>query len=419
MLSSLEFYSPPGEPNQDNEAGGVKAIKESPEQNEGELRSLDQEFYVTDHSADNVDTGSPERLRELYADIAKDGISSVRYDWHWNKVEPEEGGFRDDLLSRYGQAAEIMDEVGLEPPTIILSNIPDWALRLYKEDKEEFFNAYREYVEKVKDNLIQVHGKTGKLIPRVQILNELNNNVYTPIAAADLPRLCSITREALSDYNPDVKLMGTIFAGNLPEVVKKATLGKVKLGTHVSDYLKEFGEVLKNFDVIAVDYYPGMWHVPLGEARENKKEIFRQLGLLKKTMEEIATWGKEYELGEVGIQTNMPLMGDGHNQDRQRYFYDVFFRSYKKMLIDFQESGIRLPTRIGLYEAIDEPPKNMLGKALRKLTPFPEHDLGMRKGDLSRKEILQGNRHIPAGEERGSSQLSRIIKYINKPAERK
>ena len=392
----------------------TNAFESAQQENAEKPKPLDLKFYVTDHSADNVDTGDPERLKALYEDIKQDGVTSVRYDWHWNKVEPTEGGFQEELLGRYTKAVEIMNDAGLEPPTVILSNIPKWALDLYKEDKEKFFDEFRTYVEKVKENLVKASEKTGALVSQVQVLNELNNTVYTPIAAEDLPRLCAITREVLHGYNPDIELMGSIFAGNLPGAIKAATFGKLDFGIPVEEYLEKFKDALDAFDSIAVDYYPGMWHVPLGEARENKREIFKQLGLLRRTMETIAGWGKRYELGEVGIQTNIPLMTDTHNQDRQRYFYDVFFKEFRSMLLDFQEKGIALPERVGLYEAMDEPPKTVLGKILRRLTPFPENDMGMRKSGLSRKEVLKGNRHESDETKRGPSQLSKIIRYVNR-----
>ena len=52
---------------------------------------FDLKFYVTDHSADHADTGNPKRLRELYADIKRDGVESVRYDWRWSEVEFQAG----------------------------------------------------------------------------------------------------------------------------------------------------------------------------------------------------------------------------------------------------------------------------------------------------------------------------------------
>ncbi len=418
MFESPKFGA--GERTEEEENKNVEAEKGSEEgENKVEMTEpLNIDFYVTDHSADNADTGDPKKLKCLYKDIKEDGVKSVRYDWRWNIVEPKEGNFEEDSLERYGQAAEIMKEVGLEQPTVILSNIPGWALELYKEDKEKFFEEYQKYVERVKDRLVKTSEKTGELISRVQVLNELNNTVYTPIESEDLPRICEITRETLREYNPEIKLLGTLFAGNLVQVLSKATLGKLNMGVGIKEYLEKNKEILEeNFDALAVDYYPGMWHVPLGEKTENKKEIFRQLGLLKEAMETIAGFDvEEYELGEAGIQTNIPLMSESHNEDRQRYFFDVFFMEFKHLLLDFQKRGIKLPKRVGLYEAMDEPPKDIKGKILRKLTPFPEHDMGMRRGDTSRKEILRGNRHV-SDEERDKypSQLSKIIKYMNSP----
>jgi len=412
-----------------NKAKEIPAVENKPEQGAEMTKPFNLKFFVTDHSADDAGTGSPEKLKALYEDIAKDGVTSVRYDWRWNKIEPQKGELQNERLDRYGQAVEIMKEAKLEVPTVIFSSIPKWALELYNKDKEEFFNAYQDYVEGVKNKLMQTREKTGETIERFQILNELNNAFYTPIDSHDLPRLCAITREKLKDYNPDMKLVASVFAGNLtegslPKVVEKATFGWLRIGTYIEEYLDKYKDELSNFDVFSIDYYPGMFHIPVTEARENKKEIFKQLGLLKKTMEEIAGWNKEYELDEVGMQTNVPWMGDKRNQDRQRYFYDVFFREFKQMLLDFQRKGIELPTRVGLYEAIDEAPKNIVGKILRKATPFPEHDMGTRKDDMSPKEILQGNRHVPEekdekGEkkkkDRGPSQLSNIIRYMNTP----
>jgi hypothetical protein len=387
-------------------------------ENKEDLVKLDLKFYVTDHSPDNVDTGSSQKMTELYGDIKQDGVTSVRYDWRWGKIEPQIGQFQDEAIKRYQQAVQIMKGVGLEAPTIVLSNIPAWALDLYKTDKEKFFIEYRQYVQKVRDVLSQATTETGELIPYIQVLNELNNIIYTPIESQDLPRLCGITREVLSDYNPEIKLMGTIFVGNLPEVAKKVSLGKIDLGTPAEEYLDQNKENLEGFDVIAVDYYPGMWHIPIAEAHENKKELFQQLGLLQKVMEKIASWGKEYELGEIGIQTNIPFIGEQNNQDRQRYFFDVFFRSFKQMLLDFKKRNIPLPTRVGLYQAQDQPPASLSGKILRNLTPFPENDMGMRKSYGGRKEILQGKRHRKEGDDRGPSQMGQIINFMNSPVKK-
>gem|GEM_PF-5126940 len=363
-------------------------------------------FYVTDHSADNPDTGSPEKLRALYADVKKDGIQSIRYDWHWRNVEPEPGEWSGEHLARYGKAGEVMREVGLESPTIILSNPPEWAVKLYKEDKEKFFDAWRNYVQHVKDSL---QAAKGEKVKRVQVLNELNNAMYTPVAAEDLPRLCEITREVFHNYNPDIKLMATVHAGNVGEFASKAGFG-----TGIKEYLGKLEKMKDDFDVIAVDYYPGLWHLPLAEANWKLKDIFKQIQLLKEAFEEIATWGKEYELGEIGLPTNSPWS----DEKRQRYFYDSFFRAYKQLLLDFRERGIALPSSVGFYEAMDEPPESLKGKVLRRLTPFPEHDMGMRRGGGEKKMILGGSPHArERGEEMSGqlSQLGKIMRYLRAP----
>jgi len=371
-------------------------------------------FYVTDHNLD-IDSGkSPEELRELFADIKKDSISSIRYDWRWNRIEPGQGAVESETLTRYTEGIRLMTEAGLEAPTIVLSSVPGWAMDLYKKNKEEFFAAYREYVEQVKNSLIQVSEETGVKISRVQVLNELNNSVYTPFSPDELPRFCAITREVFQDYNPEIKLIGSFMAGNSSELTSK-----VKMGVPIEKYLAENKELLAVFDTYAIDYYPGTWHVPITERLITGKEIFAQMGLLETVMTEIASWGKEYEIGEVGLPTNMTFLSAKHNEDRQRYFYQVFFRAFKKLLLDFQERGVALPTQVGLFEAMDEPPKNLKGKILRSVTPFPEHDFGMRRagaGAGTRKEILRGNRNVaPEKRDETPSKLSELIEYINTP----
>jgi hypothetical protein len=85
------------------------------------------------------------------------------------------------------------------------------------------------------------------------------------------------------------------------------------------------------------------------------------------------------------------------------------------MMVDFRSHGLRLPSRVGFYEAMDEEPRNFMGKLLRK-TPFPEHDMGVREASGKRKMVLQGSPHLPE-EERAQkpSQLSKIIGYMRSP----
>ncbi len=408
-----------GPPQPENTGESMRHKQDVPEAGERKEREpgFDLDFYVTDHSADNADTGNPEKLKELYEDIKKDGIQSMRYDWRWGNIEPKAGSYSEEHLERYAQAKEVMEEAGLEAPTIILSSVPGWAVELYKKDKEKFFGAYKSYAERVAGSLEKTEG--AKKVERVQILNELNSPVFTPIAAEDVPRLCEITREAFRGYNADIKLVASLSVGNVGE-----TAAKAGIGTPIKEYLRKMEEMKDGFDVVALDYYPGLWHLDAeGPSEKNPKgflpkEIFKQMAknteFLKEIFEEVAASGKEYELGEVGSPSKLPWGGE----KSQRYFYDAFFRAFKQLLVDLRSRGVKLPSRVGMYEAIDEPPKNVVAKILSK-TPWPEHNLGMRRADGERKMILQGNRHVPEGEENNTpAQLRKIIDYLRAPMEK-
>lgn len=350
-----------------------------------------------------------------YADIARDGVQSVRYDWRWNLIEGQQGEISGEHLVRYGAAKAEMEAAGLEAPTVVLSSVPDWAKELYaskKEgDKEKFFGAWQSYIEQVKD-VLQKSG--GKKISTFQILNELNNPVFTPVKTEDLPRMCEIARNALHDYNPDAKLLGTLLASNTTRFV---------LGTPIMKYLPKFEEVKDGFDAIAVDYYPGMWHVSprisnllhSGNLKETVthpvrsayKDMVKNTELLEDVLTRIAKWGKPYEIGEAGAWSRGTL---GNSEKSQRYFYDAFSRAFKQLMLKFRKEGIPLPSRIGFYEAMDE--------GVEKTGPaaWAEKDWGMRDSQGRRKMILQGSPHLP-GEARAKqpSQLKKIISYLRAP----
>jgi len=75
------------------------------------------------------------------------------------------------------------------------------------------------------------------------------------------------------------------------------------------------------------------------------------LDYLKEVLEEVVGWGVDYDIGEVGLPSKLPWGGE----KSQRYFYDAFFRELKHLMLDFKKRGLKLPSAVGLYEAIDEP----------------------------------------------------------------
>jgi hypothetical protein len=379
-------------------------------QNAGEkLNPFNLKFFVTDHNPDHEDTGSRETLKMLYADIAKDGVQSVRFDWRWSNVQPTNEEIDQTTSRRYAGAVSLMKETGLDAPTINLSSIPEWAMKLYSTDKEAFFNAYGNYLESVRFNL---SGLPDIKVSRFQVLNELNVGSYTPIKdTADIARMCDMARKTFSGHDQGPKISVSILAAELP-------------GVSVIPFLNErLKKIRDHVDIITVDYYPGSWVRPSkeGESRlksffervalpgtEAYKEMFADVALFRTVAEILSSWNKEYEIGETGFPTKDFYWG---NERRQRYFYDAFSRSLKHLMADFRKRGINLPSRIGFYEAINEAPRDTRGKILRT-TPYPEFDWGMRTETGKRKLILQGNLRNPS---KGNSRLSEIIHYLNQP----
>src|SRR6185437_4172113 len=123
----------------------------------------DAVLTITDHPDDPSE--SLGFLRTLYSGLSALGFTSVRYDWRWNKVEPVRGRIVEAQLDHYRQVKRIMDQVGLQAPTVILSTPPRWAMQLYKAgQRQAFIAAYRNYAERVVAALQQAGGRPIRIV---------------------------------------------------------------------------------------------------------------------------------------------------------------------------------------------------------------------------------------------------------------
>lgn len=415
---------------------------------ESEIISPHIEFLVTDHSTRYPERFSPEELKELYSEMKHHGISSIRFDMDWNKMAKASGEWDRETIDRYVETLKIVEKVGMKPSTLVLSSPPEWAQQLYKKDKESYFRNYEEYMRTVAEAVSQA----GTKIHSVQLFNEINNSfLFKFVDVADLPRCAAIVRDTIGKTQPGLKLATSLIVGNINDNV-----GRFTGAEDIENFLEKHGQMLKeNFDVISVDYYPGVWHLPLGEEKSkissllgkgsaktrimqrvssvegaaNPKHLnatFKNLEMLKKTFERIAKLGIDYEIGETGFPTNVPYS----TEDRQRYFYDSFFRAFRQLLVDFASRDIPLPKRVDLYETQDEENTGFGGitdkllklpgvQKLTRLTPNPKHNFGLKKKSGEAKSILRGRRYskdetLDAGD---LSQLQKIILYTNRPIE--
>jgi hypothetical protein len=431
---------------------------ESPSSPEKE-KSLGIDFFVSDHNT-GIQNIPVEQERKLYADMKDHGLSTVRFDIGWKEVLPLAGERDEKYFERYTDILKTIEAVGMKPPTLVISNPPDWAVKLYETDKEKYFEAYEEYLVSVAE-LIE---GSGAKIYSAQLFNEINNaTLYKFIDAVDLPRCAQIARRTLSAVQPDIKIATSLIAGNLsdnwPE--KMPVIKRKEDRPPVEEYLDQYGPMLKeNFDLVQIDYYPGVWHLPVGaeestagnllgrkEARTNPSDSFtprslnatlNNFALFKRVAEKLSSLGIPYEIGESGFPTNAPYS----TEDRQRFAYDTYFRALRQILVDFTSRGISLPERVGVFGMQDaENPGygGVIDKILKipgvqraaRLIPNPENDWGLRKKSGEVKSILQekrkrlptkaesaGKRTLDRGDQEGISQLKKIIEYVNRPIDK-
>ncbi len=347
--------------------------------------------FITHHP-----NGMPEeRQRIIYQRVYRSGINSVRFDIPWEEVVRERGKVNQQRLGHYLQARHLMLEEGLSEPTIILgTGIPNWAQKLSQQRPEEFLHSFAEYVYVVAEGFYKENGK----IKQIQMGNELNTKQETKFDVKFVPDLCFFTRLAFDDHNPNIKLSTTIMAGN-----------GVSFGRHfgysigIMQFLRAHREMLtENFDVIGIDYYPTLWHIPLREVGFNVfnfKKMARQVEPLKELIKEVAPWrnsfGKriKYELSETGFPTHWPWgFGQKQQEEIQQDCYIDYMCALGQMFEDFQKCGIHLPSRIGIYSAVDASATKLWQRAARRFLPYPEHDFGLMRQNCQPKLVLH---HIP------------------------
>lgn len=338
------------------------------------------DLYVTDHPDDPQE--SLQQLRRLYQSLYRTGFGAVRYDWRWLKIEPRPGMIQERQVAHYCQVKAIMEEVGLGAPIIVLSSPPQWATVLYRRGQQEaFFAAYRRYVEQVAAAL---HRIGGRPIQAVQVLNELNNRMYTNVLPADIAQLCIITREVFRMYGWEVQLLATVLA--LPR--------RPLVGAALSFLRKNRAVLEANFDRIGVDYYPGTWHWPSfaeiwvshrktanlpGEHKHGlRAAVVGNTVLLEEIYLELAGWRTDYELAEVGW-TSYGLFG---GEAAQAVCSVTFLENYQSLVARFKARGDKLPQRLGVYMARDEVTIGLL----RVITKY--HRWGLYTATIQPKRVV-------------------------------
>lgn len=194
-----------------------------------------------------------------------------------------------------------------------------------------FVKAFETYTDTVLGSLAQ-DGASPIVPESIQAFNELNVPMYTKKELlASIPACVDIIRQvSIQKFGTELPVMTTLSVGN-------PLLGNLPLQNPIN-FIRENPDVLKNFDKVGLDYYPGIWHIPKETAKlywKNRdyfinifkarnrpsefealiknppnqmfREAFGNMDLLEKTIQALQPYGKQLSISEVGAPTILAL----------------------------------------------------------------------------------------------------------------
>lgn len=223
----------------------------------------ERSLFITHHLPD-VDTISIGTFERIAGELKELGFSKHRFDIRWKSVAPRSGEINDAYLGRAALLAQTAQRKGLDP-VVILSTPPKWAY--VGKSPEAIREAYIKYAKNVKRHFDRV----GTPIQTVQILNELNNPIYTPKKLLkEMPSLIAATKEV---FGASTDITSTV-------VLSKPWMNAEK-------FLKNHQEDLSSLTSIGLDFYPGSYQY-------NRKVISPKgsVTIAHQMLEAISTKGK-------------------------------------------------------------------------------------------------------------------------------
>jgi len=282
--------------------------------------------FMTVHFNDKEFNYSDE-LRQKFAEIKEIGINAVRFDFRINEWKEQGRKYVEKTQEMIGIAVEY--KLGIIP---IISNPVNNIL----PNKEE--------IEEIR-RVVTIDGTLT--IPRVQLLNEWNNRIYTPKETLeDLPRFITEVREV---FGVETQLYATLFLGTTFNRMVNRFIGIVPFDS----FVEKFSDLISKVDILGIDYYPGTWHLTFGESL-NLKRLTSALTLVTQKFPNL-----KIDLGELGVASFIPCR---IGEIRQAWIFTSFMRLLvvNKILDKFEIDTV------GLY--ISESPTS--GEAVPNIMNF-------------------------------------------------
>lgn len=220
-------------------------------------------LYIAHHLPD-METISIGKFESIAGDLKEMGFSKHRFDVRWKTAAPTSNEINDSYLGRSALLAQAAQRKGLDP-IVILSTPPKWVYTGGKSS-EDIRQAYVDYAKNVKRHFDRV----GVPIKAVQILNELNNPMYTPKKLlSEMPSLIAATKDVF---------------GETTDITSTVVLSKP--WTDAEKFLTKHQQELSTLSGIGLDFYPGSYQY-------NRKVITPKGGITiaHQMLETIATKG--------------------------------------------------------------------------------------------------------------------------------
>lgn len=296
----------------------------------------------------------PEAYRAQFQAIEDLGVGLLRFDVHWNRMQPQ-GDRPLDVsgLPFYQRLVKEAKAKGLQVK-VNLGGYPAWAVDLVNRDPDAFFERYRPYVRAVVEAL-------GENVDYYQMGNEFNT-ILDPIPE---PLDGRLFREARSEIDrkkaewPNWKVKTVVNVCDTFYIPWKHKLERV---------LQEAAEAI---DVIGYDFYPGNYSHP------HDWSAWQTLHDLSGVLER---YDKEGAICETGCPA---FLGEG----RQARWIAESTRALRR---EVAKSPSRDRFRFAIfYELADDP-------HLKAWPPPTENTFGLIASDGRRKPGFEAFRRVVA-----------------------
>lgn len=206
---------------------------------------------------------SIEQFGRISAELKKMGFSEHRFDIRWKAWAPDSTKRNDAYIKRSADLAKAAYAQGLDP-LVILSTPPGWAYR--NKSSEAITRTFTDYATAVKNQF----DEAGVPVPTIQILNEVNNPMYTPPRLLkELPALTQVVKDVFG-----------------PQTDVTATMMIAKPWANVEPFMEKHRDELSALTSIGLDFYPGMYQFNKTMLRPHSGKV-----VAHQALEAIATKG--------------------------------------------------------------------------------------------------------------------------------